>query len=193
MSSTPEPKPLSPAHVAAWLCPRRCHSSGKGHSQGLLLSKTLPSSLSSKCSWPQLPSRVLSLAGARRMQGWLSPGLAPAAVHSCASADRAVEQRCQEAAGRARARCAAAEAAWDTSGEQPQPAQGSRAALHSSAQLRRLCAFNLLVATFLSGPSQSLLPRHVGTSLLGLMMQHQVFSSIPAITTAFSFRNPDFT
>lgn len=67
------------------------------------------------------------------------------------------------------------------------------AELLCTAQLRRLCAFNLLVATFLSGPSQSLLPRHVGTSLLGLMMQHWVFSSIPTITMGFPFRSPDFT
>lgn len=66
------------------------------------------------------------------------------------------------------------------------------AELLCTARLERLCAFNLLVATFLSGPSQSLLPWHVGTSLLGLMMQHQVFSSIPTITIAFSFRNPNF-
>lgn len=84
------------------------------------------------------------MAGAREdggcccTQGWLSPGLSPglaaAGWHRCVSAERAVEQRCQEAGGRARARFAAVEAAWDTSGDQAQPARGSRAALHGSAQ-----------------------------------------------------------
>lgn len=120
------------------------------------------------------------------MQGWLSPGWHQQRWHRCASADR-LESRGARS-------LVAVPGLVELQQRRPGTGQGIspsllRAAEPLCTELRRLCAFNPLVATFLSGPSQSLLPRHVGTSLLGLMMQHQVFSSVPAITIACSFRN----
>lgn len=68
------------------------------------------------------------------MQGWLSPWLAPAVVAQMCESSQGCSAEVPGGCGRARAPCAAVEAAWDTLGAQAQAAQGSRA---------ELCAFNL--------------------------------------------------